>query len=73
MADENEKDETTQTVGGWPTGLVGGEMRAMLREENLCGQCMVASICKVNSQVDDDMMLVVSRCLNFLDASILEG
>jgi hypothetical protein len=70
MSDENEKPKM---VGGWPMGLVGGEMRAMLREENLCGGCLNAPICKVNSQVDDEMMLVVSRCLNFLDASLLEG
>ena len=73
MADsEKEKDEP-QMHGGWPMGLVGGEMRAMQREENLCGGCLHAPICKVHAQVDDDMLLVVSRCINHLDASILEG
>jgi len=58
-------------IGNWPVNMVGGEMRATLREENLCGGCLNQGICKVNSQVDEEMMVVISRCLNFLDASIL--
>lgn len=68
----SEKDEP-QTVGNWPVGLVQGELRAMHREENLCGECMNAPICKVNNMIDPEMMLVVSRCLNYLDVAILNG
>ena len=74
---ESEKTETTDeetpTIGNWPVDLVGGEIRAIHREENLCGGCLNFPICKVADKIDEEMMLVVSRCLSFLDAEILAG
>ena len=52
----------SKAVGGWPVDLVPGEVKAIRREEHLCGPCYHAPVCKVVASIDDDCLIVISRC-----------
>lgn len=59
----------TDMVGGWPTNLVPGEVKAIRREEHLCGTCFHAPVCKVATAIDEEFLIVITRCGEHLDAT----
>ncbi len=46
-----------------------GERKARYREENLCGRCAHATVCAVARAAPSELLLVVSRCLFFVEPS----
>jgi len=52
----------SEKVGGWPVDLVPGEVKAIRREEHLCETCFHAPVCLVAASIDDEFLIVVSRC-----------
>ncbi len=58
----------SEKVGGWPVDLVPGEVKAIRREEHLCEECYHAPVCLVAASIDDEFLIVVSRCAMQLEA-----
>ena len=42
-----------------------GELKAIQREQHLCGHCSHAPVCKVVAAVEPQLLVIISQCMAF--------
>lgn len=42
-----------------------GELKAIQREQHLCGQCSHAPVCKIVAAIEPHLLVIIGQCLAF--------
>lgn len=42
-----------------------GELKALQREQQLCGQCRHAVVCKIAAAIEPGLLIIINQCLAF--------
>jgi len=42
-----------------------GELKAIQREQHLCGQCSHAPVCKIAGSIEPHLLVIISQCMAF--------
>ena len=42
-----------------------GEMKAIQRENHLCGHCSHAAVCKIAGAIEPHLLVIISQCMAF--------
>ena len=42
-----------------------GELKAIQREQHLCGHCSHAPVCKIAGSIEPHLLVIISQCMAF--------
>ena len=42
-----------------------GELKAIQREQHLCGHCSHAPVCKIVAAIEPQLLVIISQCMAF--------